>query len=148
MRLLFRVLALATLSGCSATMTTEGPRSDSLVTTEGRVTLTVADAPAQPGMMFITGTVVGGQGNVVVSSTRYGSVCATNIAAQADVAGNTITLVVTYSERTALCTADIRAVTYHAEIGSLAPGLYDVHVIHANAGSVGGTVLTQRVKVD
>jgi len=106
-----------------------------VISTEGQLTLTVTDAPAQPGIMFITGTVVGGHGNVVVSSTRYGSVCATNIAAHADVASNKIALVVTYSERTAICTADIRAITYHAEIGSLAPGFYDVTVTHATAGA-------------
>jgi hypothetical protein len=147
MRMVFPVLALAVLSGCSATMTTEGARSDSLITTEGQLRLAVADAPAQPGMMFITGTIVGGHGNVVVSSTRYGSVCATNIAAHAEVATSKITLVVTYSERTAICTADIRAITYRAEIDSLAPGSYDVTVIHATAGT-GETVLTERVKVD
>jgi hypothetical protein len=148
MRTLFRVLALAVLSACSSTMTMEGTRSDSLVTTEGQLTLTVADAPAQAGMMFIIGTVAGGHGKVIASSTRYGSVCATNIAAQADVASNKITLVVNYSERTAICTADIRAVTYRAEIGSLAPGLYDVTVIHRNAGGAGETVLTRSVTVD
>lgn len=148
MRILFRVVALAALTACSAAVTTEGTRSDSLVTTEGQLTLTVTDAPANPGIMFIAGTVTGGHGKVIVSSTRYGSVCATDVAAHADVGTGKITLTVTYSTRAAFCTADIRAITYHAEIGSLEPGTYDVDVIHKNADGSGGTVLTQRVKVE
>lgn len=148
MRILFRVLALAALTACSAATATEGTRSDSIVTVDDRLTLTVSDAPARPGIMFIAGTVTGGHGNVVVSSTRYGSVCALNVTAHADIANGKITLTVTYSERATICTADIRAITYRAEIGSLVPGTYDVDVIHKNVDGSGGTVLTQRVTVD
>jgi hypothetical protein len=116
-------------------------------TSEGQLSLTVSDAPAQPGLLFITGTVEGGQGKVTVRSTRYGSVCATDITAHADVASVKITLRVTYSERFALCTADIRAITYRAEVSALAPGAYDVEVIHVNSDGTGGTVLNERVKV-
>ena len=86
MRILLQGLALAALSACSATTAaTDLSRSDAIVTSDERLTLTVADAPTRPGIMFVAGTVVGGQGKVVVSSTRYGSVCATNITAHADV---------------------------------------------------------------
>ena len=149
MRILLQGLALAALSACSATTAaTDLSRSDAIVTSDERLTLTVADAPTRPGIMFVAGTVVGGLSKIVVSSTRYGSVCATNITAHADVDIGKITLVVNYAERTVVCTTDFRAITYHAEIGGLSPGMYDVNVVHTNADGSGGPVLAQRVKVD
>lgn len=147
MRVVLRVAALTALVACSATVTSSERMDNVRFTSEGQLTLTVSDAPAQPGLLFITGTVEGGQGKVTVRSTRYGSVCATDITAHADVASGKITLRVTYSERLALCTADIRAITYRAEVSALAPGAYDVEVIHVNADGTGGTVLNERVKV-
>lgn len=148
MRAALGLAALAAVAACSGTVTTSPDRADNVrVTSNGQLTLTVSDAPAQPGLLFIIGTVEGGQGKVTARSTRYGSVCATNITAHADVASGKITLLVTYSERSAFCTADIRAITYRAEVGALAPGTYDVEVIHVNADGTIGGVLTQRAKV-
>lgn len=147
MRMLLRAVAVAALTACSASTTTPDVTSGARISSNGQLTLTVTDAPAQPGILFITGTITGGQGLVTVSSTRYGSVCATDITAKADVASGKITLTVKYAERTAICTADIRAITYRADIGSLVPGLYDVNVVHTNSDGSTGTVLTQQVKV-
>jgi hypothetical protein len=151
MRTIFRVVTLAALAACSATVTVPNTSpvtsNDALVTTDGQLKLTVTDTVAQPGMLFITGTIVGGQGMVTVASTRYGSLCATTITAHADVATGKIALTVKYGERLALCTAGIRSITYRAQIGGLAAGAYDVSVIHTNADNSTSTVLAQRVTV-
>ncbi|SRR5512143_1365839 len=148
MRMLLRVLALTALAACSASVTTtDGAPATNLVSSEGQLTLTVSDAPARPGFLFVAGTVTGGQGVVTVASTRYGSTCATSVTAHADVETGKITLLVKYSERLTICTAEIRALTYRADIGGLVPGAYDVTVVHTNADGKSATVLTQRVKV-
>lgn len=154
MRTLLRVVALAAMSACGQRVTAPeaandppATSKDAISTTDGQLKFTVSDAPARPGVMFIAGTIAGGQGMATVSSTRYGSLCSTNIAGHADVAAGTITLQVKVSERLALCTAEVRAITYRAEIGALAPGTYDVKVIHTNSDGTTGSVLTQRIKV-
>ena len=147
MRMLFRMAALAALTACSASNTTQVARQDVRLSSSDQLTFTVTDAPARPGVMFIAGTITGGQGVVTVSSTRYGSICSTDVTANATVANGKITLTVRYSERTAICTADIRAITYHAEIAGITPGVYQVDVVHSNADGASGTVLTQPVKV-
>jgi hypothetical protein len=147
MKLLLRMAALAALTACSASNTTQVARQDARLSSNDQLTLTVTDAPARPGVMFVAGTITGGQGAVTVSSTRYGSVCSTDITANADVAKGKITLTVKFAERTAICTADIRAITYRADIAGIVPGEYEVDVVHSNADGSNGTVLTQRVKV-
>ena len=155
MQTLLRVMtlaALAALAACSAPVTVPNTspvttNDDALVTTDGQLKLTVTDTVAQPGMLFITGTIVGGKGMVTVSSTRYGSMCSTAITAHADIATGKITLLVKYSERLTQCTGGILSITYRAEIGGLAPGAYDVNVVHTNADNSTSTVLTQRVSV-
>jgi hypothetical protein len=152
MRTLMCLFAVATLTACSESATTAVPldstaATQSIVTTDGPLELTVTDAPAQPGFLFITGTVTGGQAMVTVSSTRYGSLCSTAITAHADVASHTITLSVKYSERLTSCVAEVRAITYRADINGLAAGAYDVNVVHTNADGATSTVITQRVNV-
>jgi hypothetical protein len=145
---LVRVVALLALAACgSASVTATETQRDAVRTMNTQLHLTVTDAPAQPGLLFIAGTVTGGPGMVTVSSTRYGSLCTTEITAHADVASGKITLFVHFAERLTICTADIRAITYRAEVGRLAAGTYDVSVVHANADGNTGTVLTQRVTV-
>ncbi|MEP6617946.1 MAG: hypothetical protein ABJE47_01475 [bacterium] len=132
--------------GCSASLTSpSGP--EPIVTTDGPLKLSVVDAPAQPGVLFIAAAVTGGATSVTVKSTRYGSMCSTAVTAHADVVGNQVTLHVTYAERLTICTADVRAVSYTANIGGLTIGNYDVHVVHTNPDGSTSTVLTQRVAV-
>ena len=145
-------MTLVAMAACSSSVTmpdrtTPEIASDEVVTTDGQLRFLVGDNPAQGGMMFIAGTVVGEQGRVVVTSTRYGSVCATNVTAHADVATGKITLAVKYSARLAICTAELRAITYRAEISALPAGTYDVDVVNTNADGTTNTVLTQRVNV-
>ena len=102
---------------------------------------------ARGGMGELDLAVTGGQGMVTVMSTRYGSLCSTAIAAHHHEAGNQLTIEVTFSQRAALCAADIRAITYRAEISGLSPGAYDVHVVHTNVDGTTGTTLSQRVTV-
>jgi hypothetical protein len=149
-----RLLTLATLAACGATASTPdaptgilGPPSATIATTEGPLKLMVSDAPARLGFMFIAGTIVGGQGLVTVSSTRYGSLCAMSVTAHADVANGKITLQVKFSERLTSCVAEVRAITYVAEVSKLAPGAYDVSVVTTNTDGSTGAVLTQRVNV-
>ena len=148
MRKLLGTLAMVMLAACSSGITTPATTTtDALVTTEGPLKLTVSDAPVQPGLLFVTGSVVGGPAMVTVASTRYGSVCSTAVVAHATVSGTTITLRVTYSDKVAVCTADIRAITYRAEISGLSQGAYDVNVLHTNSDGSTATVITQQVTV-
>lgn len=154
MRNVIRLMALVALAGCSAGVMRPdsandplGVSNDAISTTDGPLKLTVSDTTFRPGVMFTAGSIAGGQGTVTVMSTRYGSLCSTSITAHADVASGTITLRVKFAERLTVCTAEIRAITYRAEVGSLAAGTYDVNVIHTNADGTTSTVLAQRVKV-
>ena len=139
-------MALATLAACSEQAPVTAPNND-IVTIDGTLKLTVSDLPAVPGVLYIIAGVTGGQGMVTVMSTRYGSLCSTAIAAHHHEAGNQLTIEVTFSQRAALCAADIRAITYRAEISGLSPGAYDVHVVHTNVDGTTGTTLSQRVTV-
>lgn len=141
------LVALLALAACGAAVTTPDTSVDRVITVEGPLTLTVSDAPAQPGVLFIAGAVAATSGAVTMTSTRYGSVCSTAIAAHATVSGGLITLRVAYSERAAICTQDIRAVTYRADLTDVAPAIYDVRLVHTNSDGASSTVLTQRVTV-
>jgi len=138
---------LVLLVACSSTTALDS--HDSLVVVDGSLRFVVSDAPAVPGVLFISANASGGAGKVTITSTRYGSVCGQSVTSHADVSGHSIVLHVTYAERAgAVCTADVRALTYRAEIGLLSAGEYDVQVVHANApDSIGNTVYMSRVTV-
>ena len=147
MRTLLGLMALLASAGCSTAVATPDTTHDTIMMTDGPLKLTVSDALATPGVMFIAGSVTGGSGMVTAASTRYGSLCSTAVAGHATVSPGAITLQVTYSDRQAVCTQEIRAISYRAEIGSLAPGTYTVKVVHTNGDGSSGAVLTQQVTV-
>lgn len=145
-----RVLLLSlavTLSGCGAALSGPPVAPDPIVTIDGPLTMTVSDAPATGGVLFVSAVVTGGAGRVTVRSTRYGSLCSTGVAGHADVSPGQITFKAIYSERLTVCTADIRSITYVGQLDGIAAGEYDVHVLHTNPDGTGGTVSTQYVTV-
>lgn len=141
------LVALLALAACSAAVTTPDTSVDRVVTVEGPLTLTVSDAPAQPGVLFVAGAVAASPGAVMMTSTRYGSVCSTAIAAHATVSAGLVTLQVGFSERFSICTKDIRAITYRADLRGLPPAIYDVRLVHTNSDGTSSVVVTQRVTV-
>jgi hypothetical protein len=131
------ILVAALVSGACSVSTrtaTEAADSNRQVSVAEPLTLTVTDAPARPGMLWARPLVTGAAGSVSVRSTRYGSVCRYETHGQASVTPGRITLEIQFFERTALCTGDIRALTYDAQIKAPA-GTYDVTVVHQENGA-------------
>jgi hypothetical protein len=100
-------------------------------------------------VLFISAAVTGGTSTVAVTSTRYGSLCAVAVTGHADVAAGVVTLRIAYAERAAAsCPSEIRALTYRATVSGLAPGAYEVRVVHTQLpDGATGTVFIGRVTV-
>ena len=147
MRALPAMLALAAVAACSDSVTTLQARQDRSVSGAQQLSFTVTDAPAQPGILFIAGNATGGRGSVTFTRTQYGSLCASELTAHADVSGEKLTLFVDIAERLTACTADIRALTYRAELTGLPPGNYTISVVHANPDKSTVVVFTGQAKV-
>lgn len=138
--------ALIVAAACSSASDLSSPNND--VAIDGPLRFTLTDAPTSPGVLFISANATGGTGALTITSTRYGSLCATAVSAHADLASGAVLLKVKYSERTAMCTADIRAITYKADISGLAAGVHSVRVVHATApDTTGNVVYTSSVTV-
>ncbi len=147
MRTYLAVLTLAALAACSDGAVTLQPAQDRLGSGGQQLSFSASDAPAQPGILFIAGDVVGGQGTVTFTRTQYGSVCRNELTAHADVSTGKITLFVDIAERLTVCTADIRALTYKAQLSGLAPGDYEISVVHTNPDKSSVVVYTGHAKV-
>lgn len=131
------ILVAALMSGACSVSTrtaTEATDSNRQVSVAEPLTLTATDAPAQPGMLWVRPLVTGAAGAVSVRSTRYGSLCRYETHGQASVRPGSITLEIQFLERTTLCTGDVRALTYDAQIKAPA-GTYDVTVVHQENGA-------------
>jgi hypothetical protein len=148
MRTLLGLVSLAVLAACSDSGTTVQPAHKDRIAAEPQLSFTVTDDPAQPGLMFTAGSVVGGLGTLTFTSTRYGSVCTNEVTARDEIASGKITLYVTYRLRAeAICPAVIRAITAHAHITGLAAGDYEVNVVQTSPDGTGFTTLTEHIKV-
>ena len=124
------ILGLFAVLGCHNTSLLTSPQDDRMVIVDGRLTLTVTDFPAQMGMLWIAPSAEGGQGAVAAHAIRYGSLCALAVSGRAEVTGNRVFLHVAFAPRTTLCIAEVRGLRYDAAIGGLAPGRYEVHILH------------------
>ena len=139
---------LALSLGCSMTERVPSEPSHQLVTESGGFRLTVTDQLGAPGMAFTLPDVKGESGKVTVVARRYGSLCTTAVSGHAEVVSNAITLTIVYEERLAMCTKELRHLIYRAEVLRLAPGQYDVTVVHDDRGNnTHGPVVTRRVSV-
>lgn len=107
----------------------------------------VRDSVAVPGFLFARPRISSMPGAVAVTATQYGSLCRNEVTAGVDISPPAITLTVKFAERLTLCTGEIRKLVYDAEIRGLAPGTYDVTVVHAANGTV-GPVSQAKVVVD
>jgi hypothetical protein len=148
MRFLRASLLLLAALGCSHSALLTAPTSTPTVAVVGPLTLTVSDFPAMPGVLWIAPTASGARGAITATAIRYGSLCGTAVAGRSEIVGNRVTLHVTYAARDgAICTKEVRALRYDAVITGLAPGRYDVHLLHSEVGGVEAEVRAQQVDV-
>ncbi|MDQ6635112.1 MAG: hypothetical protein M3Z10_10210 [Gemmatimonadota bacterium] len=124
------ILGLFAALGCQNSSPLTFPQDDRMVVVDGPFTLTVTDFPAQMGVLWIAPGAEGGQGAVTAHAIRYGSLCALAVSARAAVTGNRVVLHVAFAPRLTLCVAEVRGLRYDAVIGGLAPGRYEVHILH------------------
>lgn len=140
MRRILPLIALLSLA-CSTAITTS---PDEEVTVDGPLRLAVSDAPAMMGVMYALPNVTTDRSTVIVTNTRYGSLCATAITGHADVTATTVTLRITYAERLTSCVAGVRAISYRAEVSGLTGKAYEVRVVHEENGQ-SNTLVTRSV---
>jgi hypothetical protein len=131
------LLGLFVLLGCHNTSLLTSPQDDRTVTVDGPLTLTATDFATTMGVLWIAPTAEGGQGIVAARAIQYGSLCATAVTGHADITGRRIDLHVAFTPRLTLCVAEVRALQYDAVITGLAPGRYDVHILHSNGDGTG-----------
>lgn len=112
---------------------------------DGALTFTASDFTAPGGILWVRPTPVVSKGNIAIQSTRYGSLCQYDVAPHVDVGNGAITMHVSFSQRLTVCTAEIRALRYDAELGVPA-GSYALTVIH-DEGTARDTVIKQTVAV-
>jgi hypothetical protein len=141
-------LLLLALVGCSNGAAITGQLTDPTVTIDGPLTFSVSDFPAALGVLWIAPTAGGARGAITATSIRYGSLCTTEVIGRAEIAGTRVALHVDYSlRRGVVCGKDIRALRYDAVIAGLAPGRYDVHLLHSEDGGAESEVRVQQVDV-
>lgn len=133
-------MTVAACSAYSATDVTHATAAQNVIRdsiqANGQLLLVVTDSLARPGVMFALPSITAQQRSIVVSNTRYGSLCRLGVSGYADVHGNTIGLHVAFTERLTLCTAEIRSLRYDATVSGLSSGkAYDVAVIHEQNGA-------------
>jgi hypothetical protein len=131
------ILVLFVLLGCHNTSLLTSPQDDPTVIVDGPLTLTATDFATTMGMLWIAPTAEGGQGVVTARAIQYGSLCATAVTGHADITGSRVDLHVVFTPRLTLCTAEVRALRYDAVVRGLAPGRYDVHILHSNPDGTG-----------
>jgi hypothetical protein len=149
-RIRWLVGILAAAAGCSGATSDVNDGSHGPVTAiEGPLTLVLTDVAAVGGFSFALPAISGGTGSVSISSLQYGSLCRNAVSAHASTVANHVTIRVTITERTAAdCPAEIRALSYQADVEGLAPGSYDVDVVHVTDATPGGALLrTLQVQV-
>jgi hypothetical protein len=154
MKTIIGAVLLAAAAACSASTAADvGHPTDvqnaagDSVQVNGPLRLVVKDTLARPGVFYALPSITAETGAIVVSNTRYGSLCRLAVSGRADIQGNTIGLHVTFAERLTMCTSEIRALTYDATVSGLSHGTpYDVAVIHEENGQA-DTVRTATVVV-
>ncbi|MEO7457112.1 MAG: hypothetical protein ABIY52_12690 [Gemmatimonadaceae bacterium] len=137
----FAAVAAMTLLACSDILIA-GPQEQ--VTVAGPLTFTVTDTLGFGGVLFAKPTVTVQPSGIVVTNTRYGSLCIYDVSGQAVVSSSTVSLRVKYVERLTSCTGEIRFLRYRAEIGGLTAKSYTVYVIHEE-NNHSDTLVTQPV---
>jgi hypothetical protein len=124
------ILGLFAVLGCHNSSLLTSPQDDRVVIVDGPFTFTVTDFPAQMGVLWVAPTAEGARGAVTAHAIRYGSLCALAVAGRAEVTGNRVSLHVAFMQRLTTCIAEVRGLRYDATIEGLAPGRYDVHILH------------------
>ena len=140
MRALIALAALA-ITGCSDTTLTT---PDQQAPVDGPLRLMVSDTPGNAGLTLAKPYVTTDRSTIIVTNTRYGSLCRYDLRGRADVSANVVELRITFSERLTLCTEELRLLSYRAEVFGLAQKSYLVRVIHVE-NNVSDTLVTQSV---
>ena len=148
MKRLFVIASLLPLAmpGCSRVDRTPLDPLHTQISEEGALRLTVTDSLGAPGLMFTLPDVQGQTHKVSVVARRYGSLCSTAVSGNVDIDDHKITLAIKYEERLAMCTQEVRHLMYRAEVLRLAPGEYDVVVVHDDGTNhTNGVIVTRHV---
>jgi hypothetical protein len=142
------LLGLFAVLGCHNSSLLTSPQDDRVVIADGPLTLTVTDFPAQMGVLWVAPTAEGARGAVTAHAIRYGSLCALAVTGRAEVTGNRVSLHVAFMQRLTVCVAEVRGLRYDAAIEGLAPGRYEVHILHDEGdGRAESEVRVQNVDV-
>ena len=145
-RRLSSVLLIITAGACSSPTEQTTPGTFEKVVENGTLRLDLTDAPSPAGILFVRPTSEAGTGNVVVTSTRYGSLCLYDVSGDVTISGSSIVMRIRFAQRLAICTADIRKLTYRATLRSIPKGTYDLRVLHAENNASDET-LSERVVI-
>ncbi|HVX40783.1 MAG TPA: hypothetical protein VHB25_14530 [Gemmatimonadaceae bacterium] len=146
-----KALALAALLlGAACTHDTAEPTGPtpnlSATVTRGALTLKVQDFATNPGIFWALPSIVSSPSTISIQSTQYGNLCRESVDGGAAVTGSHVTLDVTFTDKPdAVCSAEIRALRYTADIAAPA-GTYDVTVVHHD-GARADTLVKQRTIV-
>lgn len=141
------ILALSlALAGCSSATSVKATLPSEQVSDVGALHLVVSDAVAQMGVLWALPSVTTTAGAVHVQQTTYGSLCALAVTGTSDVGAGVITLHVTYTPRATLCTQEVRALTYKADISAIPAGSYEARVVITNDAGT-NTIVSRAVVV-
>lgn len=142
------ILAIAVILAGACAAPTDATTPDTIAKTVqfGALRLDLSDSPSRIGILFTRPIAEASTGAVTVTSTRYGSLCRYAVTGSSVVDNRSIVVHVRFAETTALCTADIRALTYRATVGGLAAGTYSMRVLH-DESSASEEVLSQSIVV-
>src|SRR5437762_7590958 len=127
-----RVLVLLALSSGACSSSVQAPNAGDTsqrVVVEEPLRLTISDFATSPGILFVRPNAAVSPSLVTVRSTRYGSLCRYDVSGHASVQSAVINLRIVYTERLTLCTQEIRAISYAAEVKATS-GTYDLVVLH------------------
>lgn len=142
-------LLIVGLVACSADIVDTADHSPNAVRdsveTSGPLRLELRDEPAVGGVLFVSPSVSSASGAVVVRHTRYGSLCQLAVSGTAAIQPTKLDLHVSFEQRTAICSQEIRALSYTATIAA-APGTYNVTVIY-DGGTRPDTAARKQVTV-
>ena len=145
-RWLSSVVLIITVGACSSPTEQTPPGTFEKVVENGALRLELTDAPSPGGVLFARPTSDAGTGTVVVTNTRYGSLCLYDVNGDATVSGSSIVLRIRFAQRLAICTADIRKLSYRATLRTIPKGTYDLRVLH-NENNASDDVLSERIVI-
>jgi hypothetical protein len=139
------LLAVGACSAATVASVDDASNNNTRSVSDGALRFTTTDYPTQAGFLFARPTPVVSPASIALQSTRYGSLCRFEVTPKLTVTDGSIVMHVNFAERATVCTAEIRALRYEAQIG-VPKGSYDLTVVH-DEGAQSDTVVHQQVVV-